>query len=366
MEESHSDINAAFRAHRSVSSQWGDHHLLSSLIDIKNDLSTEVRALTKRMSHIDDQISQIFQFLSPLTNISTTDMISSVEIRPPTPPHGPSRTTTPPDAPISPIGATMSPDTNVTSVSMSPLFETPSFYSDLNTNLNLYESNQLFATTTDIHDHSRQSKTNEPIITTPPIRQIGSYDTIPLSALPSSIYNRSSVSSLASLGATTTPRSSVSNKIAPAPAPSSPVSQKNPLSTTFQPISNTRYNPGRSPKPKARSHSGRSSSKSQQQTPEKSTVIELEPSEQQEVPSKSAPLLGTSSKPTLSTKPSTSVFRRFMPGGNNPEKSGGSMSSTLLYPPTSDDERAVSPASSGNEDDDYRPLTSSSKHQTPL
>jgi hypothetical protein len=265
----------------------------------------------------------------------------------------------------------MSPETNVSSASMSPLFETPSFYSDLNAKMTLFEGNQTSSTATDIHDHPRQSKTHEPIITTPPIRQISGYDAAPLSTLPPSIYNRSSISSIASLGATTTPRNSVSNKIAPAPAPPSPVSPKHSLSTTFQPISNTRFNPGHSPKPKARSHLVRTtSSKNQQQNPEKSTIIELEPSEQQVVPSKSAPLLGTSSKPTSTTKSSSSVFRRFITSGNNPEKTGvSSSSSTLLYPPTSDDERVVSPASSGNEDDDYRPLTSSSKHhhhQTPL
>ena len=33
---------------------------------MKHDLSNEVRALNQRMSHIDDQISQIYNFLSPL------------------------------------------------------------------------------------------------------------------------------------------------------------------------------------------------------------------------------------------------------------------------------------------------------------
>ncbi|CAF4406516.1 unnamed protein product, partial [Adineta steineri] len=37
LNETHSDINAAFGPHRSVSSQFGEHQLLSSLFDIKTD-----------------------------------------------------------------------------------------------------------------------------------------------------------------------------------------------------------------------------------------------------------------------------------------------------------------------------------------
>ncbi|CAF4374971.1 unnamed protein product, partial [Adineta steineri] len=67
LDDSHSDINAAFGPRRSISSSpYSDHQLLSSLIEIKNDLSAEVRVLTRRMTHIDEQISQIFNILSPL------------------------------------------------------------------------------------------------------------------------------------------------------------------------------------------------------------------------------------------------------------------------------------------------------------
>ena len=357
MEESHSDINAAFGPHRSVSAQFGDHQLLSSLLEIKNDLSTEVRALTKRMSHIDDQISQIFHFLSPI-NPSVTDIppppIEQRSSSSPPPPPPPSQIPSP-SAPLSPLAIAISPETNASSVSMSPLFEAPSFYSDLSSQMTLFDPTQPAPSTTE----------NEQMQTRSLTRQISGHDATGLSIPPASAYNRSASSSIISLGTSTASRGSISNKIAPAP-----VSPKHPLSTTFQPISNTRYNPGRSPKPKTRSHHGRPSrNRNQQQSPEKSTIIELEPSEQQEVPSKSAPLLGTPIRTVSATRPSGSVFRRFMPGGNNTEKTTMSSSSTLLYPPTSDDERPISPLSSGNEDDDYRPLTSLNKHhhhQTPL
>ncbi len=372
MDESHSDINEAFGPHRSVSSQWGDNHLLSSLIDIKNDLSTEVRALTKRMSHIDDQISQIFHFLSPINNTSVKNITAPVERISPSPQPLPSQIPSPPSAPLSPVETAMSPEANDSSVSMSPLFETASFYSNVNAKMTLFEANQSLITTTtttkDVHDLPRQSRTNEQTITTPPIRQITGHDATILPIPPPSVYNRSASSSISSLGASTTSRNSVSNKIAPAPVPPAPVSPKHSLTTTFQPISNTRFNPGRSPKPKARSQHVRTTSKLQQQYPEKSTIIELEPSGQEDIPSKSVPLLGTASKTASTTKSSGSVFRRLITGGNSSEKTTVPSSSTLLYPPTSDDERPISPASSGNEDDDYRPLTSSSKyhHQTPL
>jgi len=363
LEESHSDINTAFRPHRSVSSQFGEHQLLSSLLEIKNDLSTEVRALTKRMSHIDEQIGQIFNFLSPI-NISVTNNFSS-DAR-----VAPSQTPSPPlPPPLSPLTPAISLEANVSSVSISPLFETPSFYADLNAKVTLFDASQPLSTTTDVHDPLRQSKTSEPTAATPPLRQINTSDATTLSIPPpATVYNRSTSSSITSLGASTTSRSSISNKIAPAPAPPSPVSPKHPLNTTFQPISNTRYNPGRSPKLKARSHHSRSSSKYQQRYPEQSTVIELESPAQQDLPNKNVPLLSTPVKTTLTTKSSSSVFRRFISGGNNTEKPTASSSSTLLYPPTSDDEHPMSPPSSGNEDDDYRPLTSSSKyhHQTPL
>lgn len=365
MDESHSDINAAFGPHRSVSAQFGDHHLVSSLLEIKNDLSTEVRALTKRMSHIDEQISQIFHFLSSenaLANAATPDERKS-SISPPLPPTQiPS-----PVAPLSPLIAPPSPEANNNLVSMSPLFEAPSFYSDLGTKSALFASNQLSATATDVHEFFRESKTGDSNVGTSAERRVSAIETSTLSTLPASVYNRSSSSSITSLGISSTSRSSVSNKIAPAPALSSPVSPKNPSSVTFQPISNTRFNPGRSPKPKSRSYQSRTVTNKLQPYAEKSTVIEMEPVSSQELTNKTSPLLGASSKTTsaLSTKPSSSVFRRFMAGGNNADKPAAS-SAVLLYPRTSDDERPTSPISSGNEDDDYRPLTSSSKHHQTL
>jgi hypothetical protein len=248
LEESHSDINAAFGPHRSVSSQFSDHHLLSSLLDIKNDLSTEVRALTKRMSHIDEQISQIFKFLSPINTSVTNNLLS--DVRPdPSPSHILSLPSLPSPTSLSPLTTAMSPETNVP---MSPLFEAPTFYSDLTSKMSLFDDNQPVSTITDVHDSPRQSRTSEQLVTTtPPLRQLSDYDSTTLSIPPpSSVYNRSTSSSIISLGASTTSRSSISNKIAPAPLSSSPVSPKHPLSTTFQPISNTRFNPGRSPKPK--------------------------------------------------------------------------------------------------------------------
>ncbi|CAF3479125.1 unnamed protein product [Adineta steineri] len=369
LNETHSDINAAFGPHRSVSSQFGEHQLLSSLFDIKTDLSNEVRALTRRMTHIDEQISQIFHFLSPL-NTSTANNLPSIPK--PTSATPPQLAPSPQPAPLSPLTTGLSPDTNVTSVAISPLFETASFYSDLNSKTNIYDTNQPSPPiTSDIHDSSRQSRTSEQNPGTPPLRQISYYDLAALSIPPPSIYNRSASSSIASLGGSTTSRGSISNKIAPAPVPSSPVSPKNPLTTRFQPISNTRYNPGRSPKLKSRLHHSRSSGgKYQQQHPEKSTIIELESPTQQSASNKNVSLLSTSIKSPPTIKPSGSVFRRFMPGGgsSSTEKTTITSSSTLLYPPTSDDERAMSPASSGNDDDDYRPLTSSSNkhHHTPL
>jgi hypothetical protein len=319
------------------------------------------------MTHIDEQISQIFNFLSPI-NTSVTDNYPS-DVRTDLP--SPSRVSTPPlTTPLSPLDTATSPEANVSSISMSPLFEAPSFYSDLTAKMSLFDANQPLSTITDVHDLPRQSRTSEQIVATPPLRQLGGYDATILSIPPpSNVYSRSTSSSITSLGTSTTSRSSISNKIAPAPAPSSPISPKHPLNTTFQPISNTRFNPGRSPKPKARSHHNRTSSKYQQQYPEKSTIIELESPVQQDTPTKTAPLLSTPSKTTSTTKSSSNAIRRFITGGNNTEKSTTSPTSTLLCPPTSDDERPMSPVSSGNEDDDYRPLTSSSSkyhHQTLL
>jgi len=321
------------------------------------------------MTHIDEQISQIFNFLSPINTSVTNNYSSDVETDLPL--QSPSHISTPPlTTPLSPLDTAMSPEPNVSSVSMSPLFEAPSFYSDLTAKMSLFDASQPLSTITDVHDLPRQSRTNEQIVATPPLRQLSGYDAAALSIPPpSNVYSRSTSSSITSLGASTTSRSSISNKIAPAPTPSSPISPKHPLSTTFQPISNTRYNPGRSPKPKARSYQNRTSSKHQQQYPEKSTIIELESPSQQDISSKTAPLLSTPSKTTSTTKSSSNSIRRFITGGNNTEKSTTSATSTLLNPPTSDDERPMSPVSSGNEDDDYRPLTSSSNkyhHQTLL
>ncbi|CAF2520861.1 unnamed protein product [Rotaria sp. Silwood2] len=385
LEDSHSEINLAFSSHRSVSSQFGDHQLLSSLIEIKSDLSTEVRALTKRMSHIDEQISQIFNFLSPINNNNNNNNTSAMtntsssnpKLPPSSPPIQPKMSLSSPAASLLPLTTTVSSETNPSSLSISPLFETPSFYSDLNAKVSLFDDDRPLPTTsTDIHDLPRQSRGSEQPLSTPPIRQISGYDGTTLSIPPPpSIYNRSASSSIISLGSSTTSRSSISNKIAPAPAPPSPINSKHPLGTTFQPISNTRYNPGRSPKPKTRlHHHGRTSGKYQQQaSSEKSTIIELEPSTQENLSSKNAPLLSTPSKTTSTTKSSTSVFRRFITSGNNTEKTtattASSSPSTLLYPRTSDDEQPMSPASSGNDDDDYRLLASTSSkyhHQTPL
>jgi hypothetical protein len=338
-------------------------------MEIKNDLSSEVRTLTKRMSHIDEQISQIFNVLSP-QNKSLANTFIPIAKPIPMPPVQIASPTQP--TRLSPLQKTLSLESTVGSVAISPLFEAPSFYSDLNSKMTIFDASQPASPLLDAHEIHRQSRTSEQIVETPPIRQISGSDSTALSIPPPpSVYNRSATSSIIGFGTSTTSRGSVSNKIAPAPVPSSPVSPKHPLNTTFQPISNTRLNPGRSPKPKARLYHSRTSSKHQQQYPERSTIIELEPSTQDDASSKNVPSLSTSNKTTPTIRSSGSVFRRFMQGGGggSTEKTTmSSSSSTLLYPPTSDDERPMSPVSSGNDDDDYRPLTSSSKyhHQTPL
>jgi len=308
------------------------------------------------MIHIDEQISQIYNFLSPLQstiNNNSSPVSNAAEpllipaqplLRPPS--LALTNTTTPTEI-------------NATSLKISPVFETPSFYSDINAKVPFFDANQSSSSTiNDVHDTSLQPKTNDLLIKTPSIRQNNDDELNPLCVPPPpSVYNRSAGSSFVSLGISSIPRGSVSNKIVP--APSSPNDTKQPWNATFRPVSNTRYNPGRSPKPKARSHQNRSNIKHQQQS-EKSTIIELESPTQKDVP-----LIPTL---TSTTKSGSNLFRRFMTGGGNTEKTGMS-SSTLLYPPTSDDEHAISPASSGNDDDDYRPLTSSSSkhhHQTLL
>ena len=298
-------------------------------MDIKNELGNEVRILTKRMSHIDEQIGKIHRLLSPLQSspinhpspLSTSDDKSIALAQPVRPPSLTLTTIATPS------------DGNPIPSRVSPLCEKPSTSSDLN---------PLSSTKSDIADPSSSTSVTH---------QSSDSDSVGLSVPPPpSIYNRSENSSLFSLGLSTIPRASASNKIAPASISSSPRPAPN---QTFRPVSNTRYNPGRSPKLKSRSSRNRSDSKHQSSS-EKSIIIDLEsPTE-----NKATPLLPTS-------KPSnTNVFRRFLP---NPDLSENS--STLLYPRTSDDERPISPGSSGNDDDDHRPLTSSSSkhhHQTLL
>lgn len=313
--------------------------MLSSLFDIKKDLSTEVRALTKRMSHIDEQISQIFKFLSPV-NPSATDNYASMETN---------SSQQPIAIPQSSPMMMESLETSGVPIHIFPVFETPSFYSDLNPAIALFDANKSLSTIGTSRDPRRSSRTSEQSISTPPIRQMSIQDeTMPSFPLPAT-YSRSASSSIISLAAVPS-RSSVSNKIVPAPDSPTSRSPKQSFSRSFQPISNTRFNPGRSPKPKARSYHKRQYSQT-----DRSTIVELEPTVQSFLPATGK-----------ITKSSTSVFRRFIPSGNNTDKSSSSAtasaSTTLLYPPTSDDERPLSPISSGNEDDDHRPLTSSSKH----
>lgn len=366
MDESHSDINAAFGPVRSVSSPFGDHPLLSSLLEIKHDLSNEVRALTQRMTRIDEQISQIFNFLSPLNapvannnsqRISNTNQPTSI----------PTQSTSllpPPSSNIS----TASPESKPTNHDIPQIFETPSFYSDTNPQLSSFDTNQPASPTADAHEErSLQSIADNSAFPILQDSQFNDYRSIPYPIPPPpSIYNRSASSSIISLGISTTPRSSASNKIMPAPISTSSSSPKHPLNTNFRPISNTRFNPGHSPKPKARSHQNRSHAKHQEQT-QKSTIIDLESVVQNDTTNKTVPLLSTLSAAT--TKSTSKGFRRFMHSSSSNAEKSTTSSSTLLYPPTSDDERPMSPTSSGNDDDDHRPLTSSSykyHHQTLL
>ncbi|CAF1334274.1 unnamed protein product [Rotaria sordida] len=357
LDESHSDINTAFGPRRSTSSPFSDHILLSSLIEIKNDLSNEVRALTKRMIHIDEQISQIFNFLSPLQPSIINNPQQILNTTQPSSIPSQSSSLLPPSSLNT---TTRHSETNTTIPTFLQMFEEPSFYSDINPKIPFFDANQSSSPITDVFDIPVQSKTNDPSLATSSTSQISDYDSTPLSIPPPpSIYNRSASSSVITLGISTTPYGSISNKIVPAPT-----SSKQPLTASFRPISNTRFNPGHSPKPKARSHQNRSNVKHRQQT-EKSTIIELDSSSQNDATNKNVPLFSTLSS---TTKSGSKVFRRFMGSGNNAEKTTIS-STTLLYPPTSDDEHPMSPTSSGNDDDDHRPLTSSSNkhhHQTPL
>ncbi|CAF1330113.1 unnamed protein product [Adineta steineri] len=374
LDDSHSDINAAFGPRRSISSSpYSDHQLLSSLIEIKNDLSAEVRVLTRRMTHIDEQISQIFNILSPLhSSVASNPEPAISNITQSSSPQPLLSRISSQSSPIRPsvllLTTTTSSATNYTDAKSSPVFEAPSFYSDISAKTQFFDANQSSSSISDIQDVSLKSKTNDQS----PTKQTSDTDSIVLSIPPPpSIINRSANAPFISLGISATPRGSVSNKIAPAAISSSSLSSvdaKQTFSASFRPISNTRYNPGRSPKLKTRSQQSRSTMKHQQQ-PVQSTIVELEPPIQKDTTDKSVPLLSMSSSTTATTTKSGSYgFRRFMLGGSSTDKATTS-SSTLLYPPTSDDDHPMSPNSSGNDDDDYRPLTSSSNRHhrhTPL
>ncbi|CAF2097379.1 unnamed protein product, partial [Rotaria magnacalcarata] len=234
---------------------------------------------------------------------------------------------------------------NVTTHNFPQMLEASSVHLDTNANIPIFDSNQSLSPTNDIQNVPTQAETHDSLLSPSTTSEINEYYAIPFPIPPPpSIYNRSASSSVVSLAY---------------------ASSKNPLNTNFRPISNTRFSPGRSPKPKARSHQNRSYIKHQEQT-EKSTIIELEPSTQNDATNKSVPLFSTFSS---TKKNGSKAFRRFITGSSNAEKTATSSSSTLLCPPTSDDERPISPASSGNDDDDHRPLTSSSNkyhHQTLL
>ena len=280
------------------------------------------------MSHIDEQIGKIHRLLSPLQPSMTNNPspVSTSEEKPIVPLRSPPQR--PPTLTLTSI-ATPS-DVNPTSFKLSPVLETTSLHS---------VPNPTSDTKIDLYEPSVMPQTSDP-------------ESIALSIPPPpSVYNRSAGSSVLNLGLAAIPRASASNKIAPAASSSNSPRQTSHL--TFRPVSNTRYNPGRSPKLRSRSSRNRSDLKAQSSS-DKSTVIELEsPTE-----NKATPLL-TASKPV-----SSNLFRRFLTNPDSIEKS-----SSLLYPPTSDDEHPISPPSSGNDDDDHRPLTSSSSkyhHQTLL
>lgn len=261
------------------------------------------------MSHIDEQISKIHRLLSPLQSSMTNNPspVSTSEEKSIIPPQRP-------------------PTLTLTTIATPSDPNPTSFYADPNTHESLSSSSSV----------TRQSSDPDSIVLSIPP--------------PPSVYNRSAGSSLLNLGVSTIPRASASNKIAPAAPSNSPPQASH---QTFRPVSNTRYNPGRSPKLRSRSSRNRSDVKVQPSS-DKATIIELEsPTE-----NKATPLL-TTSKPSISNP-----FRRFMTNSDSNENT-----SVLLYPPGSDDERPLSPASSGNDDDDHRPLTSSSSkhhHQTLL
>lgn len=316
------------------------------------------------MTHIDEQISQIFNFLSPNQSATTNKSSNTLNTTQPSSNITQSSSLRPPSS-LHTTAAAL-PDTNPSTLSFSPQFDTSSFYSDINANIPFFDANPSSSSpTSEPHDIPIQSKSNEQLPTIPPNRPTNVYESKPISIPPPpSVYNRSANSPLVTLGISTTPRGSVSNKIVPAPGSPPSTGSKHSLSASFRPISNTRFTPGHSPKPKVRSHQNRSDIKHQRQC-EKSTIIELEPPTQTETTSKTVPL---ASSLLSSTKSGSKTFRRFKLSSRNSEKASVP-SSTLLRAPTSDDERPMSPSSSGNDDDDHRPLTSSSSkhyHQTLL
>lgn len=372
MEESHSDINYAFAPHRSISSQMGDYHILSSLIEMKTDLSHEVRALNQRVSRIDEQISQICNILSPLSAIATNNASLGQKTEP-------MRSFTPiiiDNEPIVSRTSSISPEKNITTSAIPQIYDTPSFYTELNTKMTLFDPRKPLATNMELSESQLHHLLNEPGTTNSGLRQSLVIDVPNLSVpVSSSTLSRSSSSSVSGIPSSQGSRVSTSNKIAPAPNSPTSVSSsssRHASNITFQPIINTRFNPGRSPKPKSRLHHGHTHGKYHGRTTEQSTVIDLGSPVETASKTQDLNLNLAANRSGAISKSSSSVFRRFVTASGNNERGTGagiSSSSTLLYPPTSEDERPASPYSSGNEDDDYRPLTGSSSkyyHQTPL
>lgn len=341
LDESHSDINAAFGPRLSVSTSRSDH-LISSLLEIKNDLNTEVRTLAKRMAHIDEQIGQIYRFLTPLNQSQSLPRPPSLLL---------AHTTT-------------IEDNSKTSIVSPPIELSKTQSNTITKSSSSSESDPTSSSTkSDLHNEHLPTDSTPTSPRGHLTRESSEQDSLILSIPPPpSVYNRSAAATVLNLGLSTLSRTTASNRIAPA-ATTTTMSPKQTSTVTFRPGSNTRFTSGCSPKSKMRSNVNRTPLKHAQSS-EKSTIIDLESPSHVDDANKQLPLLTSSSS---STKSGSSIFRRFISGGNN-EKSN--VSSTLLYPPTSDDEHPTSPASSGNDDDDddYRPLTSSSNkhHHTPL
>lgn len=347
IDESHSDINNAFAARHSFSSSHGDQQIYSSLIEVKNTLSTEVRALSSRISHIDDQINRIFQYLVPLESVTNNkESRDSTQV-------------------ISPTSALlMIPNENKNPQLMEQLDhveESPAMV-DLIDHEALSDTNQSSSSVSELQ--SQQSGIRIRKFLSSKMRQkTVEHEATALSIPPPpSVYNRSSNSSMI-LTSTPPPRGAVSNKIAPAPMTSSAAveSSQSDMTSSFRAMASGRAGAARSPKSKLRSQP-RIQSKSSQQS-SASTIIDLEHDSTEEKSSKSGTGKSTS-------RVGSQVFRRFMTSASQSAEKKHSQSTTLLYPPTSDEDRPTSPLSSGNDDDDYRPLTSISsskpRHQTPL